>query len=232
MNTDINKKIAVIPSYQPDERLIMLTEALYEAGFNVITVDDGSLEPYRYIFDGCKCYAVVIKKKKNLGKGSALKTAYKYISQCYTGELSVVTLDSDGQHTVSDAVSVCDYSQLHRDSLIVGSRRVEKMPLRSRFGNSITRFVYRMFTKTKVYDTQSGLRGFSGSLLNFMMAVEGERYEYEMNVLLKCPKNNIPILEIPIDTIYYNNNKGSHFKALKDSARIYRCIFKYGKDKK
>ena len=89
-----------------------------------------------------------------------------------------------------------------------------------------------MFTKTKVYDTQSGLRGFSGSLLNFMTAVEGERYEYEMNVLLKCPKNNIPILEIPIETIYFNNNKGSHFKALNDSARIYTYIFKYGKDKK
>ena len=60
-----------------------------------------------------------------------------------------------------------------------------------------------------------------------MLEIEGERFEYEMNVLLTCSTKKIKITEIQIDTIYIENNSGSHFNSVKDSIKIYKEIFKY-----
>ena len=49
---DIKKEIpVVIPSYEPDEKLIILLEKLREAGFvQIVVVDDGSGELYEHFF--------------------------------------------------------------------------------------------------------------------------------------------------------------------------------------
>jgi putative flippase GtrA len=60
-----------------------------------------------------------------------------------------------------------------------------------------------------------------------MLEVEGDRFEYEMNMLLDAPKNKIKIEEETIETIYEDNNSGSHFNTIKDSYRIYKQIFKF-----
>ena len=60
-----------------------------------------------------------------------------------------------------------------------------------------------------------------------LLEIEGDRFEYEMNVLLELTRNNIRIAQVPIRTIYENDNSGSHFHALKDSMRIYIGIFKF-----
>jgi putative flippase GtrA len=113
-------------------------------------------------------------------------------------------------------------------SLILGCRRFcGEVPKRSRFGNTVTRFVYRTVTGLDVSDTQTGLRAFNASLIPFMLEVKGDRYEYEMNVLLKCARSRVPIREIEIATIYFDNNEGSHFSTLKDSFIIYRDIIKF-----
>lgn len=85
-----------------------------------------------------------------------------------------------------------------------------------------------MKTGVEVSDTQTGLRAFSTRLLDFMLDIEGERYEYEMNVLVTCAKANIPIIEVPIETIYHDKgNSCSHFRKVRDSVRIYRQLLKF-----
>ena len=140
----------------------------------------------------------------------------------------VVTMDADGQHTIEDALKICDLVKKSPDILVLGKRFFgEDVPLRSRFGNAMTRLVYKIATGVKVYDTQTGLRAFSYKLVPLMLEIKGERYEYEINVLMECSKNNIEIKEIDIATIYINNNSGSHFNVFKDSYRIYKEIFKF-----
>ena len=56
-------------------------------------------------------------------------------------------------------------------------------------------------------DTQTGLRAFTTNMIPFMLEIEGQRYEYEMNVLLTASKA-FPILEVPIETVYINDNEG------------------------
>lgn len=123
---------------------------------------------------------------------------------------------------------MCAEACIHSDSLILGSRALaDNVPLRSRFGNTVTRFVYRLASGVKVHDTQTGLRACSCRLLSWMLEVKGDRYEYEMNVLLECSKADIPIREVPIKTIYLDGNKSSHFDTVKDSIRIYKEILKF-----
>ena len=221
------RKIALIPAYEPDDRLVALVSDAVLAGFDVVVVDDGSGEDYESIFGAVSVYAQVITHSINRGKGAALKTGYAYISASYTDSL-IVTLDSDGQHTVTDADRIIEEADKDHTALILGSRAFSQdVPLRSRFGNGVTRGVYKLTTGLSVYDTQTGLRAFHTDLLPLMREIDGERYEYEMNVLLELSRYHIPIREIPIETIYIDNNSGSHFNTLKDSARIYKEILKF-----
>ena len=57
-----------------------------------------------------------------------------------------------------------------------------------------------------------------------MTEVEGERYEYEMKVLIACSRARIPMVPVTIETIYENGNEGTHFHPIRDSWRIYKVI--------
>jgi len=222
-----NKVIILIPSYEPDEKLVSLVDNLSKEDMDVIIVDDGSVKNYKDIFTSCKEYAKVISYKENKGKGHALKTGLKYIKDNFKEPYIVVTMDSDGQHTIKDAKKIIKELLKSRKGLILGKRiRNEKTPLRSKIGNSITKFVYKITTGLDVYDTQTGLRAFSDDLIDLLLEIEGNRFEYEMNVLLKCAIEGIKIKEIEISTIYLDNNSGTHFNAIKDSYRIYKDIIK------
>ena len=135
----------------------------------------------------------------------------------------MITADADGQHLVRDIIRVGDALQEQPDALILGSRKfVGDIPARSRFGNTLTRFVFRISSGVQVNDTQTGLRAFGTCRIEEMLAIEGQRYEYEMNVLLYCAKKQVSIHELPIETVYENNNSGSHFHVIRDSVKIYR----------
>lgn len=221
-------KIALIPAYKPTDELLNLVVMLSDAHFKIVLVDDGSGEDYRRIFSAARRFAVVLIHETNKGKGRALKTGLAHIKRQYPENSVIVTMDADGQHSVTDAIKVINAADEDAKSLVLGCRRFSgAVPRRSRFGNSVTRFVFRTVTGSSVSDTQTGLRAFSAGQIPFMLDVDGERYEYEMNVLLKYAKSKIPIIEVEIATIYFDDNEGSHFNTLKDSFRIYRDIIKF-----
>ena len=220
--------VALIPAYEPGALLIDLLHDVRQAGFMAIVVDDGSGSAYSEIFAQASLLSVVLTHEANKGKGRALKTGLIYIEEHFKGDYVVVTLDADGQHRVSDAIRACEAARKAPGTLVLGSRSLgENIPVRSRFGNTVTRCVYSLSTGLHVHDTQTGLRAFSSSLIPFLVSVAGERYEYEMNVLLECPRRRIPIKEIGIATIYIDNNSTSHFDAIKDSYRVYKEIVKF-----
>ena len=221
-------KFAVIPAFQPDEKLIHLTHALKREGFEIVIVDDGSGEAYAGIFREAVTAARVVSLPANGGKGHALKAAFSSLRGLAEDEDTIVTLDCDGQHRVEDAVRVCGEAVRQPDALFLGSRRQSAAsPLRSRLGNAVTRAAFRLSTETAVYDTQTGLRAFSARLIPEMLDIPGERYEYETNVLLSCSRRGIPIREVPIQTVYLDGNQSSHFHVFRDSWMITREVLKF-----
>lgn len=221
--------IVVIPAYEPDEKLLgVLKDFSEHTDFDLVVVDDGSSEACASVFAAAETFPRVklLRHPCNMGKGAALKTAFTYIEQTYPRSEGLITVDADGQHLLKDALRVVAQWQSHPGALVTGSRRFTgNVPLRSRLGNSITRFVFHISTGTKVFDTQTGLRAFSVARISEMLPLSGNRYEYEINQLLYCTRNDIPILEVPIETVYIEENKSSHFHAVKDSFRIYKTIF-------
>ncbi len=223
-----SKRIVLIPAYCPDEKLITLISTLHEMNFTIVVVNDGSKAEQTSLFEAVSEYATVLIHEKNRGKGAALKTGFEYIKKTFAVPYIIVTADADGQHLPEDILLVCEKAEDRIGCLVLGSRIIGRdAPLRSRIGNGITRFVFRLSTGTAIYDTQTGLRAFSNGLTDYMLSVEGERYEYEMNVLLHLRQNNISAEEVPISTVYLDNNSSSHFNPIKDSFKIYREIFRF-----
>lgn len=219
----------LIPSYEPDERLLSLIRDLKEVSdAPILIVDDGSGEAYRGIFESAKeAGCTVLTHPVNQGKGRALKTGFDYVRK-HGDPDGVVCADSDGQHLPKDIMRISNAVVENRRRIVLGSRQFTgNVPLRSRFGNSATRMVYAAATGTAVQDTQTGLRGYSSDMLDWLSRVPGERFEYEMNMLLGAPAAGYEIVEVPIDTVYLEGNQSSHFRPLADSARIYWPFLKF-----
>ena len=219
----------LIPAYEPDERLLELIGKLREATDDpIVVVDDGSGPEYRERFRNAgRLGCTILTHSVNQGKGRALKTGFDFILQ--RGEVEgVVCADCDGQHRPADILKVAEEVRHFQKALVLGGRRFTgRVPLRSRFGNSVTRLVFRLATGVSLYDTQTGLRGIPADTLPFVLGIEGDRFEYEMNVLLHAPGAGIALKEIPIDTVYAAQGHSSHFRTFRDSALVYARILKF-----
>lgn len=222
----------IIPSYEPDEKLITLLTALQEAGIrHVVVVDDGSGERYASFFTRAASFAncEVLCHAVNLGKGRALKTAFNHCLLRFGDVPGCVTADSDGQHTPADILACMRKLWENPASLVLGCRDFDgpKVPARSSFGNKCTRQVFRYLLGLSVSDTQTGLRAIPAAFMEKLMEVKGERFEYETNMLIETKNLNIPILEVSVETIYIEENRTSHFNPIKDSLRIYLVFGKF-----
>lgn len=223
------KTAVLIPAYQPDEKLIALVEGLLNQGFSQIwIVNDGSRLECGPVFEraeslGCR----VIHHSENRGKGAALKTGFAALLE--EGSLAgCVTVDADGQHLPEDALHLAEKME-ETGSFVLGRRcfEADNVPLKSRLGNKITRTVFRLLTGQAVRDTQTGLRAIPFGWMEICATLAGDRYDYEMNMLIEAARRGIGIQEVPIRTVYMDNNRGSHFRAVADGAKIYKLIFKF-----
>lgn len=222
--------VIIIPAYEPDEKLIKLIGELKEkCEWKILVVDDGSGSKYDDVFNQAdQLGAIVYRYEKNKGKGGALKTAFKIVSSWEDAD-EIVTADCDGQHLPDDILKIMNVVKNNNNKIILGARHFTgSVPFRSIFGNKLTSMVYFMAKGKKIKDTQTGLRGFSKDMLPWLCEIEGERFEYEMNMLLEAEDNTYEIIESTINTIYIEDNKSSHFNPLKDSFKIYLPFLSFG----
>jgi glycosyltransferase involved in cell wall biosynthesis len=226
----LDRLAVLIPAWQPEQHLCALAENLVTQGFGaVIVVNDGS-DPQR-----SPLFAEIARLPRvhllthavNLGKGRALKTGINHFLTELPQLHGLVTADADGQHTAEDIVRVAQALRATDGFVVLGSRRFSgTVPLRSRFGNGLTRRIFTFITGAKIGDTQTGLRAFPGALLPELIGLHGERYEYEMTVLAHICRRGKP-LEVPIATVYLDGNRSSHFDPIWDSMRIYFVLVRF-----
>lgn len=223
------KTAVLLPVYNPDNRFPALVRELKASGFVVVVCNDGSDPKCDPIFDEIKNEVYYVTYNTNKGKGFALKRGFEFIGNNLADEVAfVVTADADGQHAIDDIIRV---SQLLKKSegIVLGMRDLsEHIPVKSRIGNDLSKTVYTIITGVYLRDNQSGLRGFPIRLMRWLCDIPGNKYEYELNVLVTAHKEGIPVAGIDIKTIYENNNKNTHFKPIKDTARIQGSLLSYG----
>lgn len=220
----------LIPSYEPNEKLIDLVEQLKElTKIPIIVVNDGSGKKYSMIFEKLKNKGItVLEHETNKGKGAAIKTGIKYLIE-NNEEQGCVCADSDGQHTAKDILRICEELEKGKEDIILGVRnfKKEKIPFRSKFGNNMSKILFYAMTGEKISDTQTGLRGYSSKIFEWLLKIDGNRYEYEFNILLNMKEENIVYTQMDIETIYENKNESSHFRVIRDSILIYKPVCKF-----
>lgn len=213
-------EVVLIPAYKPDNRLTELVEGLIkDPTIGVLVVDDGSGPEYEDIFGRLAGKAVVIAHEVNLGKGMALRTGLSEVIRHYPECTCVIFADSDGQHPVPDILAIRDKC-LKEDAFILTTRIFGKMPFRSRIGNSFIRLMYAVLNHQYYSDNQCGLRAFPVSMTEMMMEVPGDRYEYEMAMLIRAEKTGVRIVPFYREAVYMEDNASSHFRPVADSVRV------------
>lgn len=226
----------IIPSLNPDEKLVRTVRGCIEAGFDdIIVVNDGSRPDTLKYFPKKSEFPQVtlLTHEKNLGKGAALKTAFDYFLKNRPDAVGVVTADGDGQHLPED-IKTCAFAMSESVNsgapvVVLGCRDFsqDNVPPKSRFGNRATSVALRLFCGMSVSDTQTGLRAIPRVFIASLIKAEGSRYEYETNMLLMMRDLHIPYREVPIKTVYIDENRTSHFHPLRDSLRVWGLFFKY-----
>lgn len=230
--SSIDNVVALIPSLDPDNHLPEYIGRLIGAGFSkIVIVDDGSSKAHGSIFDELNLLpeVTVLHHEVNRGKGRALKTGFEYILKTYseTDIAGIITADADGQHSAEDTFK-CAEKLSKTGCFILGTRDFSQsnVPGRSRFGNTTTTIVFKLLFGALIKDTQTGLRGIPYDFLSTCIQLEGERFDYEIKMLIEIVREKRSIIQEPIETIYFESNRASHFKAIKDSWRIYRIILR------
>jgi glycosyltransferase involved in cell wall biosynthesis len=224
--------VVLIPAYRPGESLVELVVDLSGRGVQgIIVVNDGSGPEFENCFKTVATYPHVriVHHAVNLGKGAALKTGMNYALVHFPECLGVVTADADGQHDPEDIVRIAAALCENCGALVMGVRTFDtKVPWKSRMGNIFTRGVMRLIVGQKLSDTQTGLRGVPSFLIPHLLRVPTSGYEFELDMLISCKHQGCQVIQVPIQTIYVNNNRDSHFHPLFDSMRIYLLLIRFG----
>ena len=231
MSNALQRMAVVLPSLNPSDKFDRVVDELIGAGFsNIVIVDDGSREENKSHFRRAEDYpaVTVLTHPVNRGKGAALKTAFAYLSAQRPDVAGAVTIDGDGQHLTKDIIR-CVEAMNGDDTIVMGCRdfSLDHVPARSRSGNRITSAVFRILCGIRLSDTQTGLRVMPAALFPRLLEVRGERFDYETNMLLELTRQGVKLKEVPIETVYEDDNSESHFRPIADSIKIYKFILLY-----
>ena len=221
--------VIVLPSLNPNEKFDRVVDGLLNAGFQkIVIVDDGSAAQNQVHFERAAAFPEcrVIHHTVNRGKGRALKNGFQEALKEFPDAEGVITIDGDGQHLTRDIVECGNRMLREKRNVVLGCRNFDLpgVPARSVAGNKTTSRMFRIFYGIRLSDTQTGLRAIPREYLERFCGIEGERFEYETNMLLKMKRWGIPFSEQEIETVYEDENAGSHYDTVKDSWRIFKIM--------
>jgi glycosyltransferase involved in cell wall biosynthesis len=223
--------IFLIPSYQPTVLFCELLEEIRQSDpAPIVVVDDGSGPACRELFERASRVpgTTVLTNAINLGKGAALKHGMNHILVNHPDCVGVVTADADGQHAVTDILKVVNALQAGPAEVTFGCRDFKRdVPFRSKIGNVVSRYVYRFVVGLNLSDTQTGLRGIPRRLMELSLGIRSNRYEFETEQIIAAKNAGFKFTEVPIQTVYIDDNSGSHFNPILDSFRIYFVLLRY-----
>jgi len=233
------KLALVIPAYRPGGELAEVVSGVLGTANgdspigSVVIVDDGSGPAFADVFRAVEAdrRVTVVRHAVNLGKGAALKTGFNYAMVTWPELGGIVSADADGQHLPGDILKVAKVLASNSTRVVLGVRRFDgDVPRRSRFGNRVTRLVFRALTGRDLYDTQTGLRGWPREHCEDCLRIAVNGYDFELECLLRAyadRRQSGSVLEVPIQTVYIARGRGSHFNPLLDSMRIYFVFLRY-----
>ena len=230
MRSDI-KVAVVIPCYNTGQACVEVITRARAAADAVLVVDDGSTDDTSEHIRAAGSPS--LRLPVNAGKGVALKAGIEEVLKGRQGQLGdafdfILTVDGDGQHNPADIPRFVALAVREHADFVIGVRNVRVMPPKSKIGNYFSRLVFFLGTGRYVPDTQSGFRLFSRSLAEALLtAVSWRRYETEAEILTKAVSLGYTVATVEIPTIYFDQNRRTHFDPLWDSMRVVAVLSRY-----
>jgi glycosyltransferase involved in cell wall biosynthesis len=210
----------IIPTYNNHKTLRNVIEDVLFYTKNIIAINDGSTDSTPEILQN---YPQIkqFHLPKNKGKGNALRIGFKHAESL--GYQFALTIDSDGQHFPKDIpVFINELEKAeHKNLLLIGARNMnmESVPKKSSFGNKFSNFWFWVETGITLQDTQSGFRLYPIQLLKDLKFYSS-KFEFEIEVIVKAAWHGIIIKNIPINVLYDESERVSHFRPFRDFTRI------------
>ena len=162
--------LIVVPAYNESSNLSGVLQGLVEtcSSFaDILVVDDGSVDGTPRIAGGFPVQ--VVSHPWNMGYGAALQTGYRYA--LLQGYSYVVQFDADGQHDPRNVIAILQELARRPSDLVIGSRYRGDPLFRAGIVKSVAVSVFRslilLFTRQRVSDPTSGIRGLSRRMFSF-----------------------------------------------------------------
>ena len=213
----------LIPAYQagPTVEEVVRGARAAAPGVEIVVVDDGSTDDTGVAAEAAG--AVVLRHPRNQGKGAALQTGFAHARRI--GAPAMLSMDADGQHATDEIPRLLAAHEESPSALVIGVRSFDEtlMPARSRAGNRISTWWISRVSGRPHRDTQSGFRVYPRAVYadpRFRSA----RFATETELLLRAAKAGLPLVEVPVRTIYLEGGATTHFHDVTDTLRIIRLV--------
>jgi glycosyltransferase involved in cell wall biosynthesis len=190
----------------------------------VIVVDDGSTDGTSRQLDGLG--AVVLRHDANLGKAASLRRGASVAIERGAG--AIVTLDGDGQHCPEDIPMLLQAWHGEPGRLVIGSRlhARDKIPPVRYWANRVGNSCIGLVAGGPIADSQSGFRVYPARIFGEarLRYDRAHSFVFESEVLIEAARLGIRVVCVPVQVIYSDRARASHFRPVADFVRIARML--------
>lgn len=217
----MKKFCVVIPAYNEAATIADIARRARDVCDHVVVVDDGSTDNTAdeiKKIDGVVC----LQNPENEGKAMTLSRGIVWALEQNMDY--VITLDGDGQHRPEDIPRFMDAALANPDKIIIGSRMANKaaFPAKRYYANRIASFWISWTAGYPIEDSQSGFRLYPVELFRKLTIKKTRSYGFvfESEILIQAVRLGIKSISLPIDAIYHEHARPSHFRPVMDIVRI------------
>jgi glycosyltransferase involved in cell wall biosynthesis len=211
--------IVVVPTFNNPKTIKNVVDDILNNNYNVIVVDDGSINKVVNILNEEKYNCIHIETHPhNIGKGQAILTGANRAKQL--GYKNIVSMDGDGQHLASEIIKLIEKNTIE-NQIVIGSRNfnIDNIPKKSKIGRAFHNFWIKLNTGFEIEDSLSGFRLYPVSIIDLNTTKVG--FSFEIEVLVKHFWKYKQITQTTIECFYPKpEDRVSHFDNYRDTTRF------------
>ena len=200
----------IVPAFNEAQVIGAVVADLRAVFAHVVCVDDGSRDDTADI--ALRAGAHVVSHPVNLGQGAAIQTGVEYARR-QPGAAVFATFDADGQHRVTDVVSMMERLSRGDVDVVIGTRfagaAISHTPPLKRLILRAAAWLSPSSRRLGLTDAHNGLRVFGKTIADHLnLTMNGMSHAGEFIALID--ENRWRVAEEPVEILYteYSLSKG------------------------